>query len=262
MVIKFDLSDIPKDAKILDAACAMFFYHGDTAEAGRPNVCSLFTVSKPWIENEITWKSADDNTPWEYTDPDTKFYSPELQDTAVSPGGGEFNRNHLSVGHYAPLMNWEEYNVTDIVKKMHANEIPNYGFIIKQFLCPKSNDKDDAKVRMNWGKSYYSSQYTEIDKRPKLTVRYESTAIHQKQKARVSLGTLVYAPSSRTLRLLIPDVSIVQVQIHNLKGRQIDNFSCAGNRWHNHTLLSAPGIYFVKVQSPIHNFVESIVVDY
>ncbi len=78
----------------------------------------------------------------------------------VNDGGEYFEKTKMK-GFVNELEVWETFNVTDIIKDHISSPIKNYGFIIKYM---------DASV--NTGTVSYSSEYTEIAKRPKLTIYY------------------------------------------------------------------------------------------
>ncbi len=259
MVIKFNLSEIPSNADIVEAIYSMFFFYGDTAEQGNTNLCSLFTVSKQWVDDEVTWKNADKNTAWENTDPDTKFYNPLLNDTMASPGGCDFNRENLVLADYASMNDWENYNVTDIVKKIHTNEIPNYGFMVKQFIYPKTLQGNNPTQRDNYGKSYRSSEFDEVDKRPKLTVKYETTAIHEKIIGNEFKTGITTRQTVHSLLLFIPFKGSYGICISDLKGKRI--FSTIHQKGHNWievpvTAIS-PGLYIIDITNSERNFIST-----
>ena len=210
MAVKFDISQIPSGADILEATYSMFLFWGDTAQQGDPNVCSLFTISKHWIDTEVTWNNADSNTAWENTDPDTKFYNPIT---------GEIH-------------DWENYDVTDIVKKIHKNQIANYGFMIKQFVCIKTTRGRDPKLRYNWGKSYRSSEYEEVEKRPKLTVKYEQTSINPTNLTSTLNNDIVIKKNGENLKIFIPFENNYTVLFSDLKGSQVYTFEGNQNQWY------------------------------
>ncbi len=172
MVIDFDLSLIPEDAEIEEALYSMFFFYGDAAVTGRPNVCSLFTIEKEWIDTEVTWNNADKDTKWENLDFDTKFYNADIDDTVSSPGGGDYATPCIAVVEYAESNTWEEYDITEVIKDVLENGKPFYGFLTKQFICPRGSNYT------NNGRVYHSSDYNTVEKRPKLTVTYTSTGIN------------------------------------------------------------------------------------
>lgn len=241
MAVKFDISQIPSGADILEATYSMFLFWGDTAQQGDPNVCSLFTISRHWVDTEVTWNNADSNTAWENTDPDTKFYNPFVGDTMITPGGCDFTRENQVIADYAKLNDWENYDVTDIVKKMHKNQIPNYGFMIKQFVCIKTNQGRDPKLRYNWGKSYRSSEYEEVEKRPKLTVKYETTGINEYHTANIFKNKVVTIKTANALKIYIPFKGGYHISINDIKGRQVLSFEGNGKQW-----ISIPSTSFAQ----------------
>lgn len=228
----------------------MFFFTGDTIEDGKPNVCSLFTISKHWIDTEVTWQNADNNTPWEMTDYDTKFFNPATQESVITPGGCDFDHENLVIADYVDTNEWEDYDVTEIFKKMYNNQIPNYGFMIKQFVCIKDTGVDrNPEARMNSGKNYWSSEYTEIEKRPKLTVKYEQTSINPNNLTSILNNDIVIKKSGGNLKIFIPYENDYTATINDIKGRKLLSCEVKGEKWISLPITSiANGTHIINVK--------------
>jgi hypothetical protein len=95
-------------------------------------------ITKDWGISSITWKA-----PWDSGGGD---YDPIIEASNTNDQKGK----------------WEDFDVTDLVKEFIDNPSGNYGFIVK-FL-------DDPLI--DFGSVSYSSEYSDISKRPKLTVYY------------------------------------------------------------------------------------------
>ena len=248
MAVKFDISQIPSDsdADIIEATYSMLLFWGDTAQQGDPNVCSLFTISRHWVDTEVTWNNADKNTVWENTDPDTKFYNPMTGDTSITPGGCDFTRENQVIADYAKLNDWENYNVTDIVKKMHKSQIPNHGFMIKQFVCIETAQGKDPKLRYNWGKSYWASEYEKIEKRPKLTVKYEQASIHSNTVMINQKTGITIQKNAGNIRMYIPFTESYHIFINDIKGRELLSFEGNGEKCISLPRALSSGIVLIK----------------
>lgn len=214
MVIDFDLSPIPEDADIEEATFSMFFFYGDIAIEGRPNVCSLFTISKQWVDTEVTWNNADKDTKWEMLDPDTKFYNPDIDDTVSTPGGGDYNTSCVAVVDYTELNTLEHYDVTEAIKDVVENAKPFYGFLTKQFLCPKGSNYT------NNGRVYHSSEYDVVEKRPKLTVKYTSTGINT-QLLNNTKNNIRLIRRGEKITVFVPGAKTYALTVFNLQGEEL-----------------------------------------
>ena len=214
MAIKFDLSPIPEDADIEEATFSLFFFAGDSAEQGRPNVCSLFTITKEWDASEVTWNNADADIQWDMLDLDTKFYNPEIDDTVSTPGGGDYNPECIAVVDYSEKNTWENYDVTEVIKKAVGNPEPFHGFLLKQFLCPYESS------HINEGRVYRSSEYDEVDKRPKLTVKYTSSGIHTPLLSK-SDDNVSFLRRGERITVFIPFKKAYDVTVFNTQGEKL-----------------------------------------
>ena len=247
MAIDFDLSPIPEDADIEEATFSMFFYAGDTAEVGRPNVCSLFTIAKEWDESEVTWNNADVNTKWEMLDLDTKFYNPEIEDTVSTPGGGDYNPGCIAVVDYTEWNTWENYDVTEVIKKAVGNPESFHGFLAKQFLCPYESN------HINEGRAYRSSEYDEVDKRPKLTVKYTSSGINTPLYSK-SNDNLFFLRRGKRITVFIPFKKAYDVSVFNIQGKKLISLTGCNKSWVDlpvHYLSSGINIVTIKNEQKV-----------
>ncbi len=137
MVLHFDLSIIPVDAKIKEATLSVYPYKNFYDGKNGPK--SVYRLTKNWNESNVSW-----NSPW-------------------SKKGGDFATQALASSSNSSLKTWEDYDVGSAVKDMVENSGNNYGFLIKfDSMTPGK------------GVVFYSSESALSDKRPKLTVTYDA----------------------------------------------------------------------------------------
>lgn len=98
-------------------------------------------MTKGWDESSVTWK-----TPWD-------------------SGGGNYDTVTTATNTNDIKEKWEEFDVTDLVKKFADNSLENHGFMIKFPYDPT----------VDFGSVAYSSEYSAISKRPKLTIYYSES---------------------------------------------------------------------------------------
>lgn len=134
--MKFD--SIPKSLKfvVIDSAIISFFIYDHDDKYGinsNPNnqAKSLYTLTENWSESSVTWNT-----------------QPTFQPTAAA------NNTNTQIGV------WEHFNVTTTISNIVKNEADNFGFMLKF-----PNDQAGYK-----GCKIHSSEYTQITKRPKLTI--------------------------------------------------------------------------------------------
>lgn len=219
-MFKFDLSNItglPVNANITEITFSVYYMEGDTGETGK--VCSLFVISKYWNSTEVTWNNATETDKWEQLDLDTKYYDYDLEDTVQYPGGGDRIFPCAAVAPVANATNpWETYTITAAVQKYIKNPGDFYGLYLKPYLD-------------NGGRWYASSEYTEQDKRPKLTIKYDGTGILSNSKQNISSHNLIKI-NPQYVQIFIPLNHNYHVDILDLKGRTLQSFIGYGKKWY------------------------------
>ncbi|MCK5561572.1 MAG: DNRLRE domain-containing protein, partial [Thermoplasmata archaeon] len=63
---------------------------------------------------------------------------------------------------------WYDFDITEVVSKWHTNQVDNYGILVKY---------DDEAFHAGSFKTFYSSDYTTADRRPKLSVEYDNSPV-------------------------------------------------------------------------------------
>ncbi len=181
----------------------------------------MYTITKEWIESEVTWEKANDDTEWEMLDPDTKYFNPNTDDTVSNPGGCDYDRKPVEIVDYVDANSWENYNVTEVIKQAVNNGKSFHGFMIKQFLEPAEEAWEiNTSAKGIDGRLYWSSEYDSLDLRPKLTVTYTST----------SIGNPVFSEIKEDISLInrrsfisvyISFVSNYNLSVYNLQGKRV-----------------------------------------
>lgn len=207
MALNFDFSPIPEDAIIEKAELSIFFL-AYALEYEKPILCSLFTCAKQWKEDEVTWNHATASELWEQTDPEIGV-----------PGGGDITRPYLDAVLMDPMETWIHFDVTQTVIKVLAEpQTPFYGFVMKEEIS------DTASLKNSEGASYYASEHTVIEKRPKLTVTYTSTPIVYVQPTHGSKDVTVHRNSDYTY-IKTTRYNRYTVTLFNIQGKMLCFFS-------------------------------------
>lgn len=208
---------MPTDANIIDITFDVYYLEGDTGDLDE-YVCSLYVMSNPWVASEITWINAANNKKWEQLDLDTKYYDADLQDTITYPGGGDRLFPCVAVTPVASANHqWETFYITEAVKKYVKNPGSFHGLLLKPYLG-------------NIGRWYASSEYSDQEKRPKLTIKYSGTGIVPKLHRKASLQNLVRI-TLNSVQLYVPLKNRWIVSMMDITGRIINTFSGAGQTW-------------------------------
>lgn len=149
-LIKFNMSDIPKGAKVIDAQLNLWL---STTWNNSPINIGLYQATNPWVENEATWNRSNSSTLWANKGGD--YNSTLLDSNTISTLGANYDNNHY------------QWTIDPaIIENMIENPSKNYGFILK------STSEGTATY-----KKFYSGDYADFASySPYLTITYYSTS--------------------------------------------------------------------------------------
>jgi len=142
---------------------------------------------------------------------------------------------------------WDAYTVTSAVQDFVANPSQNHGLL---FVCTDGSD----------GHGYYTSDYSDVSKRPKLTVTYtvQSTAVTPLAEAgnsdspaplRIHRGTMSWNLGNAAAR----------VSVLSLDGRLVGTRTVTGRG--SFTLPAAAGARVTAVESDRNAFEATVSID-
>ncbi len=142
-LIRFDVSDLPADAHIVEAQLSLW----TTGQSNdNPATVGVYLLNRPWQVEQTTWMQATSTQLWSV---------PGANDTPD-------DRNALPyvTTEVTETSHWYDWNVTALVQDWVQNPEGSNGIILKAFAVPKVQ--------------YYfaSSEYNNPSARPKLTIRY------------------------------------------------------------------------------------------
>ena len=157
---------------------------------------NIYVLKKAWSEPSVTW-----NSPW-------------------NSSGGDVG-NPLATVQYSSYDIWEEFPVTEVIKNIVENGAVNNGFLIEMVLYPGF-----AKYR--------SSEYSEVNKRPKLVVTFDD------------INTDVINTDYR-----IPQADEYIVTSYSIKGEKINSVKLRDPaKIRNIQSTFACGIHFITIAVP------------
>jgi len=133
-LIKFNLSEIPKNAIILEANLSLYWYF--TSEDPGSSEFTVYRINESWNETNVTWNN-----------------QPDINTTIIDSIDG------FQAGNEGQ---WKTWNVTNTVQEWINGTYENYGFEIR-----KVDENSGGTIR------FYSSDYETADLRPKLVVTYK-----------------------------------------------------------------------------------------
>lgn len=153
-LVKFDLSSIPANARILSAALELNEYSAsDTAGVGSW-AANVYGVLKNWVESQATWNNYSTGNAWAVAglgagDVTVVLDSITLDGTAA-----------------AGFVTWNGSGIADAVQAWVDGSVSNYGFAI---IAPSAEIQGAAPLAANL---FRSNDYGTAGDRPKLTVTY------------------------------------------------------------------------------------------
>ncbi len=151
ILIRFDLSAIPKNARIQSAALKLYCYDITYSDEGDAQCYRLTTA---WDQSQATWRQADEKHKW------NKRGGGQIDKTSDYGFGpnGIAAKSQLKDGGQ-----WLSFPVTSVIRDWSVGKYPNYGWLIT------GNCKEDC------GMYYYSSEYRkQTELRPTLNIKYDT----------------------------------------------------------------------------------------
>ncbi|MGD8453393.1 MAG: DNRLRE domain-containing protein [Phycisphaerae bacterium] len=103
--LQFDLTSLPSNPSLIQSAVFRAYQHAPNT--GGPRDCYIYGCTSSWTETGITWNTQPLH---DYT---TTWAVAEVGDTWQYPQG---------------LVDWVEWDVTDLVRAQASGEYPNYGW--------------------------------------------------------------------------------------------------------------------------------------
>ncbi len=180
---------------------------GDIGEQG--DLCSLFVLSKHWEASEVSWNNATKDVEWEDLDLNTRYYDPATEDTVEFPGGGDHEKECIAaVQMVMKFEKWEDFIITPELKYYLKNPSEFNGLYLKAHF-------------ENSGRLYASSEYEEIDKRPKLTFKYKSTGINQHTPVIHGQNGVKIAISPEAAHVFVSRDGSYSLTIMDLRGKRV-----------------------------------------
>lgn len=257
-VINFNIPDSLSSETTLKSATLEL----KIAEAGiyvPQNRCILYPLTKPWKENEVTFNSADKDTPWEYS-----FTS--FAGKSVIGGGNIDTAFRVTSSEHTIKDTWVAFDVTEIIKETLNKPEKFHGFLVAEGLVFEGMQagKDhgyDTAGSFNNMRFYYSSEYETVENRPKLTLEFEGDAIIQSNY--LALQTFSAIRGSNYLRIENNSENNYSVDLFEIKGRivqNIENVSAMQSVTINTSHL-AKGVYILHVYNEMEVHSQSIVIE-
>jgi len=150
VVVEFDLSLLSSSANVLDATLELY-YIGERNGSGQTKSLSVHILTEPWVEGTGSAGIDGEIVPgvdWDWL-------------AALPP---KFDGKTIAEERIDAMPDvWYSFDLTSVVRDWIRQAAPNYGVLIQE--------KDPSSV--DGTKQFRTSEYSEVSKRPKLTIRYE-----------------------------------------------------------------------------------------
>ncbi len=210
MVVKFDLNTIPENVTIKEAVLSIYPYAAYYEGENGPK--SIFLLTKDWDESTVLW-----NTPW-------------------TTGGGDFSTPALASNNNSSYNVWEDYEITSAIKDMVENGENNNGFIFKfDSMTPKK------------GVAIYSSESSVEDKRPKLSITYETATEISSFSAKQHIQIQIQK-TAESYMINVPQLQNYTVSMYDLKGKQLNSFAANGSKqWYTIPTPETTGLHVISI---------------
>lgn len=166
----------------------------------------LYRMTKEWDESSATWAS-------------------------LSGGVSTWGNNQIDLNFNTKKNVWEDYDVTATIQNFINGEEENYGFCMGYRL-------DD------FGCYYFSSEYSDISKRPKLVIEYSPTNI--KTTVSEKLDQISFLNLDSEIMFEIPGKGFA-AEIVDVRGAVAKSFVSGDDSFSILKRDFASGIYFLKV---------------
>ncbi len=149
-VMKFDLSAYDTTDIVSSATLSLTWYYPTATTRNSDTIVEIYRADD-WNPNQVSWSNSATGTPWN------------------NPGGDWFDKNNVAQGStpYAsvtfkasnlPDNQYYEFDVTELVQEYVSGKYSNTGFFIK------ARDENNNYI------AFYSSEWSDTNQRPKLTV--------------------------------------------------------------------------------------------
>jgi len=147
-IIYFNVSSIPAGATILNARLQLYTSHYKSHAQNM--TAQVYGLKRPWQEMQVTWNKADNTTNWTLGGAEDT-----TQDRDATPSDSKV---------VSAINTWYNFDVTNLVQQWVSGARPNHGML----LIATGNT-----VEM----SFWSSEYSVQNLRPKLMVEYIMGAV-------------------------------------------------------------------------------------
>jgi hypothetical protein len=223
VAIRFDLSSvIPSNAKISNASLELYSFSKYGISSSLNNGAkSLYKITKTWTETSVSW-----NSPW-------------------SKAGGDFAATALSQSNANTINIWEKFDVTSGVKDFFTNPSTNFGFLLQ---IPKTS----------FGVKMRSSDYTDMQYRPKLTITHQPATSLSDYK-QIDFDKITVSKKAEAWILHFSASRAADVMLVDMHGRIISSFRIQPSiRNYTISALMGDGVYMLRVNSNNRIFTKTI----
>ena len=189
----------------------------------------LYRITKDWTVDEATW------------------LIPKAGNEMWNPGsdtleqGGTYTEENAAETEYAEPENWEEYDITEIIKYFIDHPDENFGFLLIS----------DEEMN-NTQRAYASSDLTDdISLRPKLTIETETAITYVPQKG---LKNKINLKMTNTAVCFSLPFNNCLVRISNARGQKFVSFEGTyGNSYAIPLAKLGAGVHFLTIKHDNNN---------
>lgn len=177
----------------------------------------MHLISDQWNVNEITWEKRTNGDSW-------------------NENGGDVVSGYSAKSEAAGFGKWEEYDVTEMVKKLLSGDVENHGFLLETW--------EENAV----GRTYASSDDPTAEDRPKLTVVYDGVGITKSNIAN-NIRSLAISVSENTIKFKPHFSGGYNISIISPSGKAISKRSVNNGNYSMNVSNFAKGVYILSVEA-------------
>ncbi|MEA3310671.1 MAG: DNRLRE domain-containing protein [candidate division WOR-3 bacterium] len=219
-LVQFDLTELPYTEDMVDTALLRLWLPPDTDYVG--GHAGVYPATEAWDEGTVAWNNM----------PAENRYSTVLD---------------LLPPH--PQM-WFEVDITYIVYSWLYEDAENHGVYVE---VPEETPYGDA-----W---FAGKEYGDTALRPKLRVRYKTGICEAKNKPGLKIQVSPVSTGAAEIKFSLPTSTSVSLMIYDASGALVQTLmdESVGSGDHYVIWDGAPGVYFVRLETPNFTSVRKLV---
>lgn len=189
-------------------------------------VCTLHTIDKPWIENEVCWDFPAVGQEWDLYPHTTNDDSFDLMK------GGDIGFEPIGYSDMGSIGEWQSSNITETIKEYLHSPEKNNGVMVRSGaeLAPHK---------------FHSKESEEMELRPKLVFYTNGTGIINISKDMSVNNNLSVETAGKKFRVFIRENREYSLSIYSVLGRELFSYRGIESGWVDIPMANLSGSVFI-----------------